>query len=65
MHGFETAVNLGTEEDFVILTKTGVTTAAGSSITDDIGTSLIAATALTRFELVLDSSDTFSTSSLV
>merc|ERR1712161_61401 len=37
----EPVVNLGTAEDFVILTKTGVTTTAGALITGDIGTSPI------------------------
>jgi len=63
-HGLET-VNLNTAEDFVILTKTGVTTTGNSFMTGDIGTSPIAATALTGFGLVLDSSTTYSTSSLV
>merc|ERR1712238_112584 len=61
----EPVVNLGTAEDFVILTKTGVTTTPGGLITGDIGTNPIAGTALTGFNLVLDSSTTFSTSSLV
>ena len=65
VHGFETAVNLGTAEDFAILTKTGVTTTAGGFIKGDIGTSPIEAAALTGFGLILDSSNTFSTSSLV
>ena len=65
VHGLETAVNLGTAEDFVILTKTGVTTTAGGFIKGDIGTSPIVAAALTGFGLVLDISTTFSTSSLV
>ena len=47
------------------LTKTGVTTTPGGLITGDIGTNPIAGTALTGFNLVLDSSTTFSTSSLV
>ena len=64
VHGIET-VNLGTTADFLILTKTGVTTTAGGFITSDIGISPIAAAALTGFGLVLDSSATFSTSSLV
>ena len=65
VHGLEEAVNLGTADDFAILTKTGVTTTGVSSITGDIGTSPIAATALTGFDLVLDPTTTFSTSSLV
>ena len=58
-------VNLGTAGEFAILTKTGVTTTGTTSVTGDIGTSPIAATALTGFGLILDSSSTFSTSSLV
>ena len=64
VHGLE-IVNLGTAEDFAILTKTGVTTTGGGFITGDIGTSPITAAALTGFDLVLDISTTFSTSSLV
>jgi len=64
VHGLET-VNLGTAEDFAILTKTGVTTTAGGFIKGDIGTSPIEAAALTGFGLILDSSNTFSTSVLV
>ena len=66
VHGVETAVNLGTAEDFAILTKTGVTTTGVTFITGDIGTSPIDAGAITGFGLILDSSTTsFSTSSLV
>ena len=66
VHGVETAVNLGTAEDFAILTKTGVTTTGVTFITGDIGTSPIDAASITGFDLILDSSTTsFSTSSLV
>jgi len=58
-------VNLGTAADFVILAKTGISTTGITSITGDIGVSPIAATAITGFGLILDSSGTFSTSSLV
>ena len=55
-------VNLGTADDFAILSKSGVTTTGVTSVTGDIGTSPIAATAMTGFSLILDSSTTFSTS---
>ncbi|MFA6301073.1 MAG: ice-binding family protein [Candidatus Paceibacterota bacterium] len=63
-----TAVDLGTAGDFVILSKTGITTTPGSvetDITGDLGISPAAASDMTGFGLVLDSSNTFSTSSLV
>ncbi|OEU18181.1 hypothetical protein FRACYDRAFT_217733 [Fragilariopsis cylindrus CCMP1102] len=56
------AVNLGTAEDFVILAKAGVTNVPGGAITGDIGVSPIAASAMTGFDLVMDSSNEFSTS---
>ena len=58
-------VHLGTAGDYAILTKSGVTTTGVTLVTGDIGTSPIAATALTGFGLTLDSSTTFSTSTLV
>jgi hypothetical protein len=60
-----TAVNLGTAGDFVILTKTGISTTGVTSITGDIGVSPIAAIAITGFGLTMDASGTFSKSSLV
>ena len=60
-----TPVNLGTAGSFVILTKTGVTTTGTTTVVGDIGVSPIAATAITGFGLIADSSNTFSTSSLV
>ena len=60
-----TAVNLGTAGNYVILSKTGVSTTGTTKIVGDIGVSPIASTAITGFGLVLDSSGTFSRSSLV
>merc|ERR1712195_120497 len=51
----QTAVNLGTAGDFVGLTK----------VTGNMGTSPIAAAALTGFDLIMDSTNTHSTSTLV
>merc|ERR1712195_435175 len=60
------AVNLGTAGDFAVLTKSGVTTTgAPTKVTGDMGTSPIAATALTGFDLIMDSTNTHSTSTLV
>ncbi len=58
-------VNLGTSGDFVILSKTGISTTGTTHITGDIGVSPIKATAITGFGLIMDVSNTFSTSSLV
>merc|ERR1712195_426990 len=52
--------------DFAVLTKSGVTTTgAPTKVTGDMGTSPIAATALTGFDLIMDSTNTHSTSTLV
>ena len=58
-------VNLGTAGDFVILTKTGITSTGVTAITGDIGVSPIDSTAITGFALAMDSTNTFSTSPLV
>ncbi|MDO8750147.1 MAG: ice-binding family protein [Dehalococcoidia bacterium] len=58
-------INLGTAGDFAILAKTGVSTTGTTSIVGDIGVSPAAATYITGFGLIMDSSNTFSTSSLV
>jgi len=62
-------VNLGTAGNFVILAKSGVsttgTTAGTTAVVGDIGVSPAAATYITGFGLIADSSNTFSTSSLV
>jgi len=55
-------VDLGTAGDFVILTKTGITTTGVTNITGDIGVSPISSTAITGFSLAMDSTNTFSTS---
>ena len=55
-------VDLGTAGDFVILTKTGITTTGVTNITGDIGVSPITSTAITGFSLAMDSTNTFSTS---
>jgi hypothetical protein len=58
-------VNLRTAGEFVILTETGVTTTGTTTVVGDMGVSPIAATAMTGFGLIADSTNTFSTSSLV
>jgi hypothetical protein len=58
-------VNLGTAGDFVILTKTGISTTGTTQIWGDIGVSPAAATYITGFGLIMDASNHFSTSSLV
>ena len=59
------AVDLGTAGNFIILAKSGVSTTGTTSITGDIGVSPIDSTAITGFGLIADSSNQFSTSSLV
>ena len=63
--GATTAVNLRTAGDFVILAKAGITNVPGGVITGDIGVSPIAASAMTGFDLIMDSSNEFSTSEQV
>ena len=58
-------VVLGTAGNFVILSKTGITTTVGTAITGDMGVSPIAEAAITGFSMTRDSTDTFSTSALV
>jgi hypothetical protein len=58
-------VNLRTAGGFVILTETGVTTTGTTTVVGNIGVSPIAATAMTGFGLIADSTNRFSTSSLV
>ncbi|MBE3136604.1 MAG: DUF3494 domain-containing protein [Thermoplasmata archaeon] len=60
-----TIVNLRTAGDFVILSKSGISTTGTTSIVGDIGVSPIDSTAITGFALILDSSGEFATSSLV
>ncbi|MFA4953584.1 MAG: ice-binding family protein [Candidatus Pacearchaeota archaeon] len=61
----QSAVNLGTAGNFVILAKSGISTTGTTSITGDIGVSPIDSTAITGFGLIMDSSNQFATSSLV
>jgi len=58
-------VDLGTAGDFVILTKSGITTTGTTNITGDIGVSPIDHTAMTGFSETMDISNQFSTSALV
>eukprot|EP00445_Apocalathium_hangoei_P092789 CAMPEP_0204245654 /NCGR_PEP_ID=MMETSP0361-20130328/97739_1 /ASSEMBLY_ACC=CAM_ASM_000343 /TAXON_ID=268821 /ORGANISM="Scrippsiella Hangoei, Strain SHTV-5" /LENGTH=699 /DNA_ID=CAMNT_0051218859 /DNA_START=53 /DNA_END=2153 /DNA_ORIENTATION=+ len=50
-------VDLGTAANYVVLTKTGISTVPSSSITGNIGVSPIAGTAMTGFSFTADSSD--------
>jgi hypothetical protein len=54
-------VNLGSAENFVILSKSGISTIPSSTITGNIAVSPIAASAITGFNLAMDTSNTFST----
>jgi cytoskeletal protein CcmA (bactofilin family) len=56
------AVELGGAGDYVILTKSGISTVPDSAITGDIGVSPIASTAITGFSLTMDSTNEFSES---
>lgn len=58
-------VDLGTAENFTILAKTAITTIGTTAITGDIGISPAVASSITGFGLVMDSSNTFSTSALL
>ncbi|MBC8442514.1 MAG: DUF3494 domain-containing protein [Deltaproteobacteria bacterium] len=58
-------VDLGTAGNFVLLTKSGITTTGTTNITGDIGTSPIDSTGITGFGLIMDSSNQFATSALV
>jgi hypothetical protein len=57
------AINLGKSGDYVVLTKTGISTVSPSHVTGNIGVSPITAAAMTGFALVLDQSGQFSTAS--
>ncbi len=58
-------VNLGKAGDFVILAKSGISTVPTSAVTGDLGLSPAAATFITGFSLILDSTNVFSTSTQV
>lgn len=55
-------VNLGTAGNYVILAKTGISTASSSDVTGDLGVSPTAASYITGFALTEDATNTFSTS---
>jgi Ice-binding-like len=56
------AVNLGTAGNFAVLAKSGVSTVPTSAITGNLGVSPAAATYITGFGLIADSTNVFSTS---
>lgn len=60
-----TTVNLGTAGDFVILSKTGVSTTGTTAVVGNIGVSPVAASYMTGFSLIADATNTFSSSSVV
>ena len=59
------AVDLGTAGDYVILAKTAISTVSSSAITGDLGISPAAASYITGFSLIADSTNVFSTSAQV
>jgi len=59
------AVNLGTAGNFVILSKSGISNVPPAFITGNLGVSPIAATAITGFSLIADSTNVFSSSAQV
>ena len=58
-------MRLGTAGNFVILAKAAVSTTGTTAVVGDIGLSPAAASYITGFSLIADSTNTFSTSSLV
>ena len=56
-------INLGGAAIYTILSKTGISTTVGSSVTGNIGVSPAAATGITGFGLIMDPSNVFSKSS--
>lgn len=61
----QSIVNLGTAGNYVVLSKSGISTTGTTSIVGDIGVSPIDSTAITGFGLIMDSTNKFSTSSIV
>ena len=61
----EPEVELGFASEYAILAKAGISTTTSSSIYGDIAVSPIASTAMTGFDLTLDSSTQFSKSALI
>src|SRR3989344_5968281 len=62
---YPAAVNLGASGNFVILTKTGISTTGSTSSVGDIGVSPAAATYITGFALTLPAAGAFSPSPIV
>ena len=58
-------VDLGTAANYVILSKTGISSVPKSAITGNLGVSPIKASAITGFSLTADSTNRFSTSAQV
>lgn len=58
-------VDLGMAKNFAILAESAITTTGVTSVTGDMGISPLAAASIEGFGLILDSSGTYSTSSLV
>ena len=58
-------VDLGTAENFAILSKAGVSSTGATQVAGDVGVSPIDSSGVTGFALVLDGSGTFATSSKV
>ncbi|WP_338147521.1 ice-binding family protein [Natrinema longum] len=58
-------VDLGTACDFSILAKSGISSVPNSDVAGDIGVSPIASTAITGFDLTLDATGVFATSTQV
>lgn len=56
---------LGTAGNFVLLTEAGITTTGATVIIGDIGVSPIASASITGFALIMDTTGTFSTSTMV
>jgi hypothetical protein len=52
-----TPVNLGTANDFTILSETGITTTGVTSVLGNIGSSPISSTAITGFGLIMDTNN--------
>lgn len=63
--GAQAPVDLGTAGNYVILSKSGISTTGTTSIGGDIATSPMTATGITGFTLTLDASGEYSTSPLV
>jgi peptidoglycan hydrolase-like protein with peptidoglycan-binding domain len=59
------AINLATAGNFVVLTKTGISTTGATSIVGNIGVSPAPASYITGFGLILPATSAFSTSALI